>query len=306
MAEQHQQLTERLRELRRRHFGPRGKAEFARRLSIPLDEYERLERGALPSGELLVRICELTGEDLQWLLTGREARQSLVISGTRRRHRDLIARIASLLDERPACAGPLEGFVDLLCATPLRSPGRALPGPSPPTLSDLVPILDFEELPLEFGIPGGKSRFWLPPPEDKTPIDVSTAALTATLEGDAPPAAQMRVVTCVDPRGHERAFLQSREVLASFPDAFAVRIADDAMTPLIPRGTAVIVAPGAAPELGRPALCRTSEGASCRVWLGIRDGLVHLGRASDGSRESLPQSALRWSLAVLFRLAPAA
>ena len=87
MASPEAQLSSRLRELRRRHFGARGKPQFAARLGIPVEEYNRYERGALPGGELMVRICEVTGEDLQWLLTGREARQSLGISGARRRHR---------------------------------------------------------------------------------------------------------------------------------------------------------------------------------------------------------------------------
>jgi len=106
-------LTERIRQLRRRHFGAGGKAEFARRLDLPLEEYERFERGRLPPGDVMLRMCELTGEDLQWLLTGVAARGTVVISGTRGRHQDFLTRLARLLDEKPTLAAPLEAFVEL-------------------------------------------------------------------------------------------------------------------------------------------------------------------------------------------------
>ena len=109
-------LAERIRELRRRHFGTRGRAQFAERLNLPLNEYARYERGTVPPGEVLVRICDATGEDLQWLLTGTASRGTVVISGARNRHQDLLARLAQVLDTRPQLARSLESFLDLLLA----------------------------------------------------------------------------------------------------------------------------------------------------------------------------------------------
>jgi transcriptional regulator with XRE-family HTH domain len=302
MASPEAQLSSRLRELRRRHFGPRGKPQFAARLGISVEEYERYERGALPGGELMVRICEVTGEDLQWLLTGREARQSLVISGARRRHRDFLARLANLLDERPVLAGPVEAFVDLLSRTPAGRPPavRSLP---PPSAAELIPIFSVGELPLE--PPGADERFWLAPGPD-TPIgEPQPATLSEPVEHRDAPAASTLVVRQADGAGRVRRFLHARELLRTFPSAFAVELDDAAMSPLFKPGDAVVVAGDAPPELGRPALCRLDEGAICRVWLGEGDAQVHLGRVSDGAHEVLPSSAVRWSLRVLLRLSAA-
>ncbi len=148
-------FTQRLCELRRRHFGPRGKRTFAEKLNIDVAEYQQYEVGRIPDPALLVRICELTGEDLQWLLTGVAARGTVVISGSRSRHQELIARIARALEERPERAGPIEAFLDLLLQGP--KPGadaeRLLAGPAPagaavrfPT-QRLVPIFSPAGLP---------------------------------------------------------------------------------------------------------------------------------------------------------------
>lgn len=146
MSSPEQALARRIRELRRRHFGPQGKELFATRLGLSLEEYGRFEQGVVPPGEVMVRMCEATGEDLQWLLTGVAARRTMVIAGTRGRHQDLLARLARLLDERPQLAAPVEAFVDLLTqGEPAHAEeAPALPGPSH---QHLVPILEPQELP---------------------------------------------------------------------------------------------------------------------------------------------------------------
>lgn len=304
-------LAERIRELRRRHFGPRGKGELAKRLGLSPEEYERYERGVLPPGEVMVRLCEVTGEDLQWLLTGVAARSTVVISGTRTRHQEVLTRLARLLDDKPALAAPVEAFVDLLLrgAEGGAEALRRLPLPSP---GELIPILEGEELPLRLpgpGEPDDRGEFPLLPPLAGLSIAGREPAGLAEPASDYDPQAWRRVdvLTLKSNEGATHRYLRSREIAECFPGVFGVRLSDDAMTPMFRAGEAVLVSVGAAPKIGHPALCRFIERTDfrCRIWLGEDEQHVHLGRLADGEMEHVERANLGWSLEVLYRLAAA-
>ena len=63
-------IIERVIQLRRKHFGPRGKARFARALGISPSTYSYYEKNRVPPPSLLVQMARLTGANLDWLLTG--------------------------------------------------------------------------------------------------------------------------------------------------------------------------------------------------------------------------------------------
>lgn len=311
MADGAQGLGERLRELRRRHFGPRGKEEFARRLGLEAGEYERFERGAIPSGELLVRICELTGEDLQWLLTGVAARGTVVISGTRTRHQELLTRLARLLDEQPRFAAPVEAFVDLLLRgdAAQSAPAPRLPETTAAAVRRLIPIFDFADLPAE--LPGGdddpdRGPHGAAPGSEPEWVECDARRLLEPVAGAPAGAAPLvRVIEQRAPGAAPRRFLADERMAQLFDGMFGARLDDARMSPLLQPGETLLVAPGAAPRTGRPALCRLRDPdeARCRIWLGERDGLLHLGCVADGAAEQIPPARLCWSLEVLFRLA---
>lgn len=303
-------LSERIRELRRRHFGRSGKAAFADALSIKTAEYERFERGVLPDGELMVRMCEKTGEDLQWLLTGVAARGAVVISGARHRHQDLVARVASMLDQQPKRARPMEAFLDLLEAGERVGPKRgALPAPS---VESLIPIFRGNELPDDLPDPDGGpgSGFSLATISfdlstiEPVMCELSEPALTPSdvaLGGVA-------LLHAPDQGDPVRDYLQCEGVARCLPGSFGVWIDDDSMKPMFERGDVAIVTPGAEPEISRPALCKFADepGVRCRVWLGRDASEVHLARVDDGQLEDAPADSLRWSLEILYRVARAA
>lgn len=304
-------LTARIRELRRRHFGARGKAAFAARLGIPIDEYEPYEKSTLPPGELMVRMCEQTGEDLQWLLTGAPASGTVVISGARHRHRHLLTRIAQTLDAEPKFAAPLEAFLELL----VRGDADASPPPAllPGASDELIPLYTLANVPAR-----------LPDPAD----DESPRALVRRIPGRAltrvPPTdgfltepapeydtASPRRVQWVDldaDAGALCACIRAAEIARCFPNAFGVRWPDDSMQPMFEPGDGLLVAPGVEPRLGAPAFCKFTENEPdrCRIWLGGDDEVVHLGRVHDGGAEDVPRSALAWALEVVYRVARAA
>jgi len=304
-------LAKRIRELRRRHFGARGKGEFARQLGLPVEEYERFERGMVPPGELMVRMCESTGEDLQWLLTGVAARGTVVISGARNRHQNLLTRIAQALDGRPELAAPLEAFVDLLLSgeQARKSAVRRLPAPQ---ADELIPLFEAgcwpDELPDPDG-PGGVFSLAVTPAEhalascERAPARLAEPAA----EYDEAQTRPVSLVVVGDAGDAPRRFVHSGELSRCFPGAFGLLLGNDEMSPMFAAGDAVLVSSGAVPAVGRPAVCKLADGDDrCRIWLGEDGDRVQLGRVSDGSREELPRERLRWALEVLYRVAPAA
>ncbi len=305
MSISREQLAARLRELRRRHFGPRGKAQLAEKLGVSPETYETYERGTVPPGELLLRICELTGEDLQWLLTGVASRGAVVISGARRRHQDLLVRIAQALDSEPSHARPIEAFLDLLLSSqPTKPPDRGLPGP---TEAMDIPILSASQAPEYLDEPLEALPALAGPLQSGRSVPASTALLyEPSLRYFPGSARSAQLIRTVDAERGE--FLRSAEILRVFPNAFAVRLEDDSMRPMFEKGDAVVVAPGTVSRVGRPALVKLAGevGACCRIWLGAHDGVAVLGRLDDGAQESPASDRIRWSLEALFRVVWAA
>ncbi len=302
-------LAERIRELRRRHFGARGKARFAEALGLTNDEYQRFERGTIPPGEVLVRICEVTGEDLQWLLTGVAARGTVVIAGARGRHQQLLGQIARVLEDRPALAGPLEAFLDLLTHEPVDAgtPRRLPKGDV--NFTDLVPVLAQAALPVDLPNPGGGSGWPLVARPDAEVVSearlmLCEPAMTYAEQGYR----SVKLVTTRDPDGQMCEGLRSKELPQTFPGLFGVRVPDKAMAPMFERNDIALAYTGGVARVGCPALVyvRASSSARCRIWLGHEDDTIHLGRVNDGEVERFQPDDVLWSLEILFRLAPAA
>ncbi len=311
MSRTDKELGERIKVLRQRHFGRGGKGDFAKALGLPLGEYDRYERGAIPTGKTLVRMCETSGEDLQWLLTGVGSRGTMVISGARDRHQELIAKVARLLDATPESAPRLNAFVDLLAEWQRVHP-HARPELPAPRTKDLVPILAGDELPDGIG-PQSDSLSrpsWLPTVVlDGCSISRCPALLA---EPDARASdvrfRELYIVRITDGAGAVREFVESEHVAGCFPNMFGVRIHDDTMSPLLCQGDVALVAPSVAAQTGRPALYRLSDrrGAACGVWLEQSHDRVVLGRLSDGGEDLVDVSQMMWSLEVLYRVRSAA
>lgn len=302
-----QALSQRLRELRRKHFGPRGGDAFAERLGLTPEAYERYERGEVPPGDVLVRMCEATGEDLQWLLTGVAARGTVVISGARTRHSDLLGRIATLLAEQPRLANALEAFVELLAHRPQRMLPDAAPEASSQTASVRLLIYALDALPAELaGAGGAERRLLLGPPPGVSPTLVELYEPAGDYR-TALPTASAELVSLAAENGGPVALVHCAELPERYPGAFGVRMADDSMAPMFAAGDVAVVAPGHAPRPGRPAICRWEGAAgSCRIWLDSAAGMVRLGNLKTHDLESHSEAQLCWALEALYRLAPAA
>ena len=64
-------IIEQISLLHKQYAGSRSKSEFARALGISAFTYSYYENNRVFPIEILLKICEVTGADFEWLLTGR-------------------------------------------------------------------------------------------------------------------------------------------------------------------------------------------------------------------------------------------
>jgi transcriptional regulator with XRE-family HTH domain len=118
-------IIQRIRKLREQFSGPRGKSEFAQALAISPSTYNYYERDRVPPIEVLLKICEVTGADIEWLLTGRENSEKFVfakkLAGTN--HSEtitsganpvLLQKLNIFLNKNQDLGAAVSAFVDLL------------------------------------------------------------------------------------------------------------------------------------------------------------------------------------------------
>ena len=102
----------RIRQLRSDYAGVRGKALFANELGISSSTYNYYEQDRMPPVELLWRICEVTGADIRWLLSGKKNEDGPAKNKPLPKH--FLDKISSLLNIDPTSLSALNAFIDLL------------------------------------------------------------------------------------------------------------------------------------------------------------------------------------------------
>ena len=182
-----------------------------------------------------------------------------------------------------------------------------------PVAGDLIPLFAGDEWPDELPDPdgpGGGRLLAQRSSSETLALAQHCSALLAepAMDYDPDTFRNATLLSVPDATGPGRRFVQSRELARCFPAAFGVVLDDDTMEPMFAAGDALLVAAGTEPRVGRPALCKFADRADdrCRIWLGVDDEHVQLGRVSDGQHEQVALEQLRWSLEVLYRVAPAA
>ena len=131
------EICRRVAELRLKAAGPRGKSTFAKQLGISPSTYDYYEGSRTPPAEMLVRIAEVAGADLHWLLTGEPGAAALGAED-----HPVLRRAAKLLADCPDAAGPLGAFADLLIEArkfPAKAQERSM-GVSPMSPTGVSPM----------------------------------------------------------------------------------------------------------------------------------------------------------------------
>ncbi len=305
-------------EARQRTFGPNGAARFARALHLYPSTYRPYESSRLPAMPVLLRISELSGLDLRWLLTGQFA------SGTQlaeplplpSRFRDALQRFAERLGRRPGATQAMTALLDILddaadLEKHLDRPQRLSTSTRRSALRPAIPVLGRTAagIPCFWKRPTDQPRIpanWL---SNRRPASRITATIDLPADPPQPATAAAACLLEFTTPIHfgdlsVTRFLQAPALRREFPTAFALQIDGDSMAPMIAHGDFVILTPDRPARPARPAVLqlRDQMGLTCKLIrkTASRIHLIPINRSFPVTRH--PAGDLLWALAVLYRV----
>jgi len=326
-------IIERIKTLRTRFAGSRGKSKFANALGVSASTYNYYENDRVPPADILVKICDITGADLKWLLTGQADDKNFAFASnhadTDRAHSQFLQNFGALLDQNPDLAGPISAFIELLLEKKGIEAKLNLNEPASATQ-----VADTAESPPEKNQPGwipvlgrtaaGVAGFWDQVISSKSghtvtklddlvrkhsgkpivnstdamvSIDLQTRALADSLTN--PQVNLVRVDGA--PEDSIVEFIQCRQIYNAFPDSFALQIDGDSMSPRINDGDIVILSPSVAAVQGQTAVVQLKNqiGVTCKL-IRITEDSIHLIPINESyETKVIAKERLEWALAVL-------
>ena len=303
----------RVKSLREQYAGNRGKSKFARDLDISASTYNYYENNRVPPIEVLLKICEITGADLEWLLTGQKVQKRFAF-GT---NRELLRKLDELFTNNPELTEAVLAFIELLCEQKgVESGLRSVVPPSKPTHPGWIPVLGRTA--------AGMVHFWeetsLPEPiqavteldelvkkhigkeivgsiDGRVSIDLQARPLVDSIKK------QQANLIQVCGQGQEEIveFVQCEEIHKLFPDSFALHVDGDSMSPRINDGDVVILSPSVPAAQGQISIARVANqiGVTCKL-IRTTPTDVHLIPINERYETKVVATKdLLWALAVL-------
>jgi len=316
------EICERIAHVRLEVAGQRGKAKFAKQLGLSPSTYDYYESSRVPPAAVLVRVAEIGGVDIGWLLTGSASGQGLAGD------HPVLRRAAALLDGSADAARPLAAFVELLgeayqafpgAADPSRSAGSSAPmpievtgweepSPAPISSSELIPVLGRSAA----GVP----QFWSAGDEAGLTalsdlIDRHVASgvrgVQAAVAEDAAGRSATQIVTVrSDPTEGPCQFIRADAIKAQYPDAFALQVDGESMAPEIAHGDWVILSPSAPAADGRAAVVQLAGqiGVTCKLYRKSGEDIHLVPIRDELSPLTVCAEEVVWALRVLARVQP--
>jgi transcriptional regulator with XRE-family HTH domain len=306
-------IIERVKLLRQQYAGSRGKSKFARVLGISPSTYSYYEETRIPPIDILLKMCEVTGSDLDWLLEGRCTEETSA-SGANRK---FLQKLDDLLTKNPELTEPVLAFVELLCEKKnleekhdwhILSTGAARPGWIPVlgrTAAGIVHFWDQSLLPepkqaitqLEDLVEKYVGKKIVRTVDAAVSIDLQTQVLVNGLK------TQQANLIQVTGQGEDQLveFVQCDEIHKLFPDSFALQIDGNSMSPKINDGDIVIISPSVTATQGQIAIARLANqiGVTCKLIRTTEKG-VHLIPINERyETKVVDKKDLLWALAVL-------
>jgi len=306
-------IIERVQLLRTQYAGNRGKSKFARALGISVSTYSYYESERVAPIEALLKICEVTGADLQWLLTGSSAQKTFAVGP----NSAILQELDDLLTNNPELGEPVLAFLELL---------REKQGVEKKIQSKILPSRSSRPgwIPVLGRTAAGMVHFWdeivLPEPKqaiteldelvkkhigkeiigsvDKTvSIDLQARALV-----DGIKRAEANLIQVSGGEDEQIVeFVQCEEVYKLFPDSFALQADGDSMSPRINDGDIVILSPSVPAAQGQIGIARVAKqiGVTCKL-IRSTEGEIHLIPINERyETKVVDKKDLLWALAVL-------
>ncbi len=348
-------ICQRIAQVRLEFAGPRGKSRFSKELGISPSTYDYYESSRVPPAEVLVKITNLAGVDLRWLLTGEGVEGADGTSIATVQNHPILQRAAKLLSQYPHSARPLGAFLDILTATmgfPQKDGGQGsqqgvekkLPGAqdAPKSAPDPDPARTTAArrtwIPILGRSAAGVSHFWCETENGQTKGLTTLMDLierhaggdefggvfqnsATVMEGGSGVAAgrnparkeTVQIITLREPitwgkpeDGGVAEFVASERLKMEYPDAFAVRIDGESMSPEIRHGNLVVLSTSQVAVPGRAAVVQLAGaiGVTCKLYHPA-GGNVHLVPINEQFTPSVVEADdVQWALRVLARIQP--
>lgn len=312
-------IIQRIRELRQQYAGGRGKSKFARELGLSVSTYAYYEENRLPSVDILVKICELTGVELGWLLTGENPDAG---DGSGSRH-PVAGQVDAVLRENPEMAEPIAAFVELLCQKKGFEQQPAAPA------EQAASEQKHQRIPVLGRTAAGVVHFWDQTLQNKPEQAVTeledllrrhlgdrvTSSDGADVTIDLRTKDTLREVTSgkanlvqVKPDQEQSdgvtEFVECDRLRKTLPDCFGLRVDGESMSPRINDGDVVVLSPSIPAVQGQIAVVRLKNqiGVTCKLIRTEQDN-VHLIPINERyPTKVVGQDQLLWALAVLCHL----
>ena len=305
-------IIERVRQLRRQYSGERGKSEFSRALGLSPSTYSYYEKDRVPPIDVLVKICEVSGADLDWLLTGDEGEKKFPAGP----HSSLLRKLDAFLKDKPDLAAAVSAFIELLSEKEGLERRFRTAMPAAARRPGWIPVLGRTA--------AGMVHFWdqslVPEPQQAvTELDelvnrhVGKAIVGAA---DGRVAIDLEARTLLDRLGGSQVslvrvggeqtdeiveFVESQEIRDLFPDSFALHIDGDSMSPRINDGDIVILSASVPAVQGQAGVARLANqiGVTCKL-IRMAEEAVHLIPINEKyETKVVDKDDLLWALAVL-------
>jgi len=305
-------IIERVKSLREQHSGIRGKSKFARALGISPSTYSYYEESRVPPIDILLKICEVTGADLEWLLRGHSTHKKLTFGP----NSGILQKLDDLFAQKPELADVVLAFIELLCEKKGLEEKIASKASTSTAQPGWIPVLGRTA--------AGIVHFWdqisLPEPkqaitqlEDLVKKHIGKEIINS-VDGTVFVDLQARVLmkglnirqaNLIQVTGQSEdqivEFVHCDEIHNLFPDSFALQIDGDSMSPKINDGDIVIVSPAVAAAQGQIAIARLANqiGVTCKL-IRTNDNEIHLIPINERyETKVVDKKDLLWALAVL-------
>ncbi len=282
MDELENSIIQRIIEVRTSTAGVRGRNKFAKLLGLSPSTYSYYEKDRLAPVPILIKISQIAGIDLNWLLTGRKSGAGDV-SGENLK---IIEKTQKILLSQPQSANAISAFLTLLEE---KSALESRLKPKSSTRNGWIPVLGRTAA----GIAGLWSKaIGTDSKLVETQIEqLVSSHLNASVINSITAANDLEVTQ----------FVECSEIHDLFPDSFALQVDGDSMAPQINDGDIVIVSPSVAAVEGMPAVVRINNaiGVTCKL-VRMDGSSVHLIPINEKYETKLIASAdILWSLAVI-------
>ena len=306
-------IIERVRLMRDRYAGNRGKSKFARALGVSASTYSYYENNRLPPIEILLKICDVTGADLEWLLTGHTTKKKFAFGP----NSELLQKMDNLFTQNPDLTEAVLAFIELLSQKKgIEGEFQASVLPSKPDRPGWIPVLGRTA--------AGIVHFWdqtfLPEPQQAiTELDelvrkhigkeiLGSVDGTVSIDLQARPLVdglKKQQANLIQVCGQEQEqiveFIQCQDIHRLFPDSFALHLDGDSMSPRINDGDIVILSPSVPAAQGQIGIARVANqiGVTCKL-IRTTQKDVHLIPINERyETKVVNKKDLLWALAVL-------